>query len=186
MHTKQPWTKLTKQYQHSIHSHTKQQQHVTATGVERLDQRVLLLPPLGMLENKGRNKGPLGRDPLPGPSNVPPTVREPHLVPLRGPLGAGVGRHLLLLILLWHLVTCSEHSSFFRQSCLQRTSPSMRRWWCLPQKRNEPRNESSCSGKRSNFKTGCGNKRLAMFNRLPSLKQMQRSNGPCFKVCETA
>ena len=41
--------------------------------------------------DKGRNKGPLGRDPLPGPSNVPPTVREPHVVPPRGPPGAGVG-----------------------------------------------------------------------------------------------
>ena len=40
---------------------------------------------------KGRNKGPLERDPLPGPSDVPPTVRDPQVVPPRGPLGAGVG-----------------------------------------------------------------------------------------------
>ena len=39
-------------------------------------------------KSRGRSKGPLGRDPLPGPSNVPPTVREPRVVP---PPGAGVG-----------------------------------------------------------------------------------------------
>ena len=39
----------------------------------------------------GRNKGPLGRDPPPGPSNVPPTTREPRVVPPRGPPGAGFG-----------------------------------------------------------------------------------------------
>ena len=42
-------------------------------------------------KSKGRNRGPLGRDPLPRPSNVPPTVREPRVVPPRGPPGAGVG-----------------------------------------------------------------------------------------------
>ena len=42
-------------------------------------------------KSKGRNKGPLGRDPLPGLSNVPPTVREPHVMPPRGQPGAGVG-----------------------------------------------------------------------------------------------
>ena len=31
----------------------------TASGVERLVQKILLLPPLGMLENKEGNKGPL-------------------------------------------------------------------------------------------------------------------------------
>ena len=41
--------------------------------------------------NRGRSKGPLGRDPPPGPSNVPPTTREPRVVPPRGPPGAGVG-----------------------------------------------------------------------------------------------
>ena len=41
--------------------------------------------------SRGRGKGPLGRDPPPGPSNVPPTVREPRIVPPRGPPGAGVG-----------------------------------------------------------------------------------------------
>ena len=41
--------------------------------------------------SRGRSKGPLGRDPPPGPSNVPPTVREPRVVPPRGPPGAGVG-----------------------------------------------------------------------------------------------
>ena len=70
-------------------------------------------------------------------------------MPPRGPPGAEVGTHQLLLGLLWHLVTCLKHSSFFRQSCLQRTSPSMRRWCCLPQRRNGPKKESSCSGKRS-------------------------------------
>ena len=40
---------------------------------------------------RGRSKGPLGRDPPPGPSNVPPTTREPRVVPPRGPPGAGVG-----------------------------------------------------------------------------------------------
>ena len=42
-------------------------------------------------KRRGRSKGPLGRDPFPGPSNVPPTVREPRIVPPRGPPGAGVG-----------------------------------------------------------------------------------------------
>ena len=41
--------------------------------------------------SRGRSKGPLGRDPPPGPSNVPPTVREPRVVPPRGPPGGGVG-----------------------------------------------------------------------------------------------
>ena len=41
--------------------------------------------------NRGRSKGPLGRDPPPGPSNVPPTAREPRVVPPRGPPGARVG-----------------------------------------------------------------------------------------------
>ena len=41
--------------------------------------------------SRGRSKGPLGRDPPPGPSNVPPTAREPRVVPPRGPPGAGVG-----------------------------------------------------------------------------------------------
>ena len=64
---------------------------VTATGLERVGQ-IVLLPPLGMLEkDKGQNKGPLERDPLLGPSNVPPTAREPHVVPPRGPPGARVG-----------------------------------------------------------------------------------------------
>ena len=35
--------------------------------------------------------GPLGRDPPPGPSSVPPTTREPRVVPPGGPPGAGVG-----------------------------------------------------------------------------------------------
>ena len=59
---------------------------VTATGVEHPGLILLLLLFLG-----GRSKGPLGRDPLPGPSNVPPTAREPRGVPPRGPPGAGVG-----------------------------------------------------------------------------------------------
>ena len=64
-----------------------------AAGVVRLDRTILQLLLLGMLERiKGRNKGPSGRDPLPGPNNVPPTVsREPQVVPPRGPPGAGVG-----------------------------------------------------------------------------------------------
>ena len=40
---------------------------------------------------RGRSKGPLGRDPPSGPSSVPPTTREPRVVPPRGPPGAGVG-----------------------------------------------------------------------------------------------
>ena len=39
--------------------------------------------------SRGRSKGPLGRDPPPGPSNVPPTVREPRVVPPPGPPGSG-------------------------------------------------------------------------------------------------
>ena len=44
-------------------------------------------------KGKGRNKGPLGRDPPAAPSNVPPTVSdtEPRVVLPRGPPGAGVG-----------------------------------------------------------------------------------------------
>ena len=49
------------------------------------------LAPWNIGKSRGRSKGPLGRDPLPGPSNVPPTVREPRVVPPRGPPGAGVG-----------------------------------------------------------------------------------------------
>ena len=40
---------------------------------------------------RGRSKGPLGRDSPSGPSSVPPTTREPRVVPPRGPPGAGVG-----------------------------------------------------------------------------------------------
>ena len=49
------------------------------------------LAPWNTGRSRGRGKGPLGRDPPPGPSNVPPTVREPRIVPPRGPPGAGVG-----------------------------------------------------------------------------------------------
>ena len=125
-------------------------------------------------KNKGRNKGPYRRDSLSGPNNVPPTVDRQ---------GLGRGRRLSPRILLRRLMTCLERSSFFRESFLQRTSPSMRRWCCL-RERNVPRSESSCSGKRFNLRTDCGSKRLVMLNRLLSLKLMQRSNGLCFKVRE--
>ena len=61
-----------------------------ATGAER---PVLKLLPAPWITggSRGRSKGPLGRDPPPGPSNVPPTVREPRILPPRGPPGAGVG-----------------------------------------------------------------------------------------------
>ena len=49
------------------------------------------LAPWNTGRSRGRSKGPLGRDPPPGPSNVPPTVREPRIVLPRGPPGAGVG-----------------------------------------------------------------------------------------------
>ena len=64
-----------------------------ATGAERLDRTTLLLPLLGMLVRiKGGTEALLESDPLPGPNNVPPTVREPRVVPPpRGPPGAGVG-----------------------------------------------------------------------------------------------
>ena len=44
-------------------------------------------------KGKGRNKGPLGRDPPAAPSDVPLTASdtEPRLVPPRDPPGAGVG-----------------------------------------------------------------------------------------------
>ena len=64
----------------------------SATGVERpVLTLVLLLHPWNTGKSRGRSKGPLGRDPLPGPSNVQPTVRDPRVVPPRGPPGAGVG-----------------------------------------------------------------------------------------------
>ena len=142
-----------------------------ATGVERLVRIVLLLPLLGMLEKvKGETKTlTLCLDPAmcrPRFGNLMWCLLEDRLV-------QGWEPHQLLLIVLWHLVTCLEHSSFFRQSCLQRTSPGVRKWWCLPQKRKGPRRESSCSGKKCNLRTDCGSKRLVTLNRLPSLKQMQ-------------
>ena len=66
---------------------------VIATGVEHPGPILLLLDPApwNAGRNRGRSKGPLGRDPPPGPSNVPPTAREPRVVPPRGPPGAGAG-----------------------------------------------------------------------------------------------
>ena len=94
----------------------------------------------------------------------------------------GLEPHPKMLIPLRYLENCVEHSSFFRRSCLQRTSPSMRSWWLLLLKKKGPRNVSSCFGKKCNLKTARESKKLVMLNRLLSLERMQQSDGPCFKV----
>ena len=43
----------------------------------------------------------------------------------------GLEPHPKMLIPLCCLESCLEHSRFFRRSCLQRTSPSMKSWWLL-------------------------------------------------------
>ena len=58
----------------------------------RLDPNLLQLLLLGRKEQREK-QGPLGRDPPPAPSRVPPTVsnKEPRVVPPKGPPGAGAG-----------------------------------------------------------------------------------------------
>ena len=61
-----------------------------ATGAERPVLKLLLLLLLGILVGvEAVAKALLGRDPPPGPSNAPPTAREPRVVPPRGPPSAG-------------------------------------------------------------------------------------------------
>ena len=63
---------------------------------------------------RGRSKGPLGRDPPPGSSSVPPTTREPRVVPPRGPPGAGVGtppRNADSDVLPWRAAWSAQASS---------------------------------------------------------------------------
>ena len=156
-----------------------------ATGVVRLDRTILQLLLLGRLERtKGGTMALRGETLCLGPKMCRPRLvgslkwclREDRLV-------LGVGHRPRPRILLRHLKTCPGRSNFFRQSCLRRTSPSVRRWCCLLQERNGPRNESSCSGRGSNLETDCRSKRRVTLSRLLSLKLMQQSNVLCFKVC---
>ena len=62
-----------------------------ATGAEHPGLILLLLLLLGILVGVEALAKALWGDPPPGPSNVPPTAREPRVVPPRGPPGAGVG-----------------------------------------------------------------------------------------------
>ena len=117
-------------------------------------------------KSKGRNKGPLGRDPLPGPSKVPPAVRD-RVVPPRGPPVAGVGTppgdtdssvlpgDLLGALKLLQTVMSAEDFSKYEKMV---TPPSK-------EERTEEREQW-----------------LVILNRLQSLKQMQQNSGPCFKV----
>ena len=88
---------------------------VTATGVEHPGPILLLLLLLGMLVAlEAVAKALLGRDPPPGPSNVPPTTQEPRVVPPRGPPGAGVGtppREYRFCCVTWRAAWSAQASS---------------------------------------------------------------------------
>ena len=82
-----------------------------------------------------------------------------------------LGSELLqgIQILLCYLESCLARSNFCRQSCLQRTSPSMRSWWLLLKKKG-PRNVSSCFGKKCNRKTGCGKQEAGHVEQIAKLE----------------
>ena len=126
-----------------------------ATGVLRLDRTILLL--LGTMERgKSGNKGPSGRDPLPGPNNVPPTVRrEPQVVPPRGPPGAGVGtpppaasEDLLRALKLLQAVMSVEDFSKYEKVVLrhpreERTKEREQLLWEMVQSQNRLRKQEA-------------------------------------------
>ena len=82
----------------------------------------------------------------------------------------GLEPHQKMLILLRYLEICLERSNFFRRSCLKKTSPSVRSWLLLLLKRKGPRNESSCSGKKCNLKTGCANQETGHVEQIAKLE----------------
>ena len=106
------------------------QSDVIAAGVERPVLKLLLLQLLGMLELvKGETKALLAETLCLDPAMfVPPTVREPRVVPPRGPPGAGVGTppgDTDSSVASWRFVWSAQASP--DSHCLQRTSPSMRK-----------------------------------------------------------
>ena len=121
---------------------------VTAAGVEHPGQILLLLLLLGMLVALEGVAKALWVEILllvlvmcrPQPGNRVSCLLVVHQV---------LGSELLqgIPILLCYLESCLARSSFFRQSCLQRTSPSMRSWWLLLLKKKGPRNVSIALGK---------------------------------------
>ena len=131
----------------------------TATGVEHPDRILLLLLLLGMLVVREAVAKALwvGTHLL-----VQVVCRPRHgshvscLLVVHQVLGSEL--HQGMLVLMCSLESCLERSNFFRQSCLQRTSPSMRSWLLLLQKKKGPRNVSNCFGKKCNPKTDCGNR----------------------------
>ena len=135
-------------------------------------------------KSKRRHKGPLGRDSLPGPSNVPPTVREPRVVPPRGPPGAGVGTppgdadssvlpgNLLGALKLLQTVMSAEDFSKYEtmataSSKEERTKEREQLLWEKVQSQNRLRKQEAGHVEQI---------------RLLSLKRMQQNSGPCFKV----
>ena len=119
-------------------------------------------------------------------SNVPPTAREPQVMPLRGPPGAGVGTSpdatgspvapgdLLEALELLQAVMSAEDFSKYEKMVLP------------PSKGGKDQGERAVPLGKTNLKKDCASKRLVMLTRLLSLKLMHQSNKPCFKVCENS
>ena len=83
----------------------------TATGAVRLVQTTLLLPPLGMpVRIKGGTRARWGETLCLDQATCRPRFGSLRWCLLEDRLVREWGRHHLLLILLWHLVICSEHS----------------------------------------------------------------------------
>ena len=144
---------------------------VTATGVEHPGQVLLLLLLLGTLDvPEGVAEALWVEILLLDLAMCRPRLgnRVSCLLVVRQVLGSEL--HRKIPILLCYLESCLARSSFFRRSCLQRTSPSMRSWWLLLLKKKGPRNVSSCFGKKCNRKTGCESKRLVTLNKIAELE----------------
>ena len=100
-----------------------------ATGAERPVLKLLLLQLLEILVRvKGETKALLAETPCLDPAMCRPRFGSLVSCLLEDHLVQGLGPHQVMLILLCYLEICLERSSFFRQSCVQRTSPSMRKW----------------------------------------------------------
>ena len=156
-----------------------------ATGAERPVLKLLLLLLLGMLVGvEGVAKVLLAGTLILDPATCRPRFGNRVSCLFGGPPGAGVGTpprdadssalpgELLGALKLLQTVMSAEDFSYYEKLVVR-----------LLLKRKGPRNESSCSGKKCNLKTGCGSKKLVMLNRLPSLKRMQQNNADHDSKC---
>ena len=113
---------------------------------------------------------------------MPLTVREPRVVPPRGPPGAGVGTppgdtdssvapgDLLGALKLLQTVMSAEGFSKYEKMVMP------------PSKEERTKEREQLLWE----KVQSQNRFAVMLNRLLSLKRMQQNNGLCFKVCENS